>query len=363
MENKAYFICCLCIFTYMATFPAVDMIEEVDVVLKRQHGKHKHGDVKLFVFGDSYVDTGNWPKSTSSSWKEPYGFTYPGFPSGRFSDGLVLTDFIASFLGIRSPQPYTNRKGSSQSDNYGVNFAYGGTGVFNTFVNQPNMTTQINYFQQLFEDEEQVYNKENMSSSIALVSVAGNDYATFLTKNNNNMEDLGNFTKSILSELELNLRRIHGLGVSKIGITTMEPLGCLPKMTIASSYENCSESANSFSIFHNQMLHQTIEKLNNQTGGQSFFILDLYSAFMSALDIQQNHPGNSNFENPFKPCCMGTSSKYSCGDQSGLQKKYVICKNPELSFFWDVIHPSQQGWFAVFSALKPSLSSLLYTIA
>lgn len=68
-----------------------------------------------------------------------------------------------------------------------MNFAYGGTGVFNTFVNQPNMTTQINYFQQLIQEEE-VYTKKEMSSSIALVSVAGNDYATFLTKNGNNMD-------------------------------------------------------------------------------------------------------------------------------------------------------------------------------
>lgn len=74
------------------------MIKEVDVVLKRQHGKHKHGETKMFVFGDSYVDTGNWPKSMSSSWKEPYGFTYPGSPSGRFSDGLVLTDFIGMYV-------------------------------------------------------------------------------------------------------------------------------------------------------------------------------------------------------------------------------------------------------------------------
>ncbi|XP_059307712.1 GDSL esterase/lipase At5g03610-like [Lycium ferocissimum] len=359
MEHKVCFICCLwlCLFTYMTSFPAVDMIKEDDAV-KRQHRNHKRGDnVKLFVFGDSYVDTGNWPTSMSSSWKEPYGLTYPGSPSGRFSDGLILTDFIASFLGIKSPLPYS-KKGSSVTKD-GVNFAYGGTGVFNTFVNQPNMTTQINYFQQLLQEEEQVYTKENMSSSIALVSVAGNDYATFLTKKGNNMEDLGNVTNSIISQLELNLRRIHGLGVQKLGITALEPIGCLPKMTASLSYENCSEPANSLSKFHNQLLHQTIEKLNNQTGRPVFFILDLYSAFMSALDIQQNHPGNSNFENPLKPCCMGTSNEYSCGDKKGTTKKYILCKNPELSFFWDIIHPSQQGWFAVFSALKPSLSSLL----
>lgn len=102
-----------------------------------------------------------------------------------------------------------------------------------------------------------------------------------------------NVTKSILSQLELNLRRIHGLGVQKIGITAMEPIGCLPKLTITSSYENCSEYANSISIFHNQMLHQIIDKLNNQTSKPNFFIIDLYNAFMTSLNIQQNHPGNS----------------------------------------------------------------------
>ncbi|KAL6989381.1 hypothetical protein U1Q18_015131 [Sarracenia purpurea var. burkii] len=52
--------------------------------------------VKLFVFGDSYVDTGNTPKDHSRSWKQPYGITYPGKPAGRFSDGLVLTDYIGA---------------------------------------------------------------------------------------------------------------------------------------------------------------------------------------------------------------------------------------------------------------------------
>lgn len=56
-------------------------------------GHHDNGSVKLFVFGDSYADTGNWEKF-AASWKEPYGFTFPGKPAGRFSDGRVLTDYI-----------------------------------------------------------------------------------------------------------------------------------------------------------------------------------------------------------------------------------------------------------------------------
>ena len=49
--------------------------------------------IKLFVFGGSYVDTGN-RDSTARSWKEPYGITYPRIPAGHFSDGQVFTEYI-----------------------------------------------------------------------------------------------------------------------------------------------------------------------------------------------------------------------------------------------------------------------------
>lgn len=62
-----------------------------------------------------------------------------------------------------------------------MNFAYGGTGIFNTFVNQPNMTTQIDYFQHLVQQTHQDLHIN--SSTIALLSVAGNDYATYFTSN------------------------------------------------------------------------------------------------------------------------------------------------------------------------------------
>ncbi|KAI3745189.1 hypothetical protein L1987_58295 [Smallanthus sonchifolius] len=48
---------------------------------------------KRFVFGDSYSDTGNNPKSLASSWKAPYGVTFPRKPVERYSDGRVLTDY------------------------------------------------------------------------------------------------------------------------------------------------------------------------------------------------------------------------------------------------------------------------------
>lgn len=62
-----------------------------------------------------------------------------------------------------------------------MNFAYGGTGVFETLVQSPNMTTQIDFFEQLIKDG--VYTPTDLMSSMALVSVAGNDYSTYIQIN------------------------------------------------------------------------------------------------------------------------------------------------------------------------------------
>ncbi|KAK4433159.1 GDSL esterase/lipase [Sesamum alatum] len=319
---------------------------------EREGGKVK----KMFVFGDSYADTGNLPSSVSRSWKPPYGITFPGKPSGRFSDGRVLTDYIASFVGIRSPFPYRQLKNlNTETIRYGINFAHGGTGVFPTLqVDQPNMTTQIDFFQQLIDKK--VYTCQDLRSSIALVSVAGNDYSTYLARNGS-FQGLPELTRSVIKQLVLNVKRINGFGIKKIAITGIEPLGCLPRNTAAALYRNCNAAENNFSESHNILLQQHIWALNYETAAPVYKYLDLYNAFISALKIGQNSPGN--LTDTLKPCCGGVKGE-DCGlvDNNGV-KKYAVCKNPNQSFYWDSIHPSNEGWRAVYSALKPSLPSLL----
>ncbi|KAL6289317.1 hypothetical protein ACE6H2_006827 [Prunus campanulata] len=343
--EKQTIIASSCLFLlYIATFTVAEVLE----AHHHLHQHNSHGSVKLFVFGDSYVDTGNIRKSVSPSWKEPYGITFPGKPAGRFSNGRVLIDYIASFFSIRSPVPYALRKfGKKSKLQSGMNFAFGGTGVFDTLVSGPNLTTQIDFFEQLLQQK--VYAKNDVvNSSIALVSVAGNDYAAHFGRP-------GNDTK-----LTVDLKRIHDLGVQKIAVTTIEPLGCLPSITSFLSYQNCNEFANMASMFHNQILLQKLEELNKETKNSAFVDLDLYNAFMSAMKPPKHHQGYSTFQiNTLKPCCIGVSKEYSCGsvDQAGA-KKYIVCDNPDVSFFWDTVHPSQNGWHEVYAAIKPSLHQL-----
>lgn len=54
--------------------------------------------VAPFIFGDSYFDAGNNNYINTTSLDQanfwPYGQTYFKFPTGRFSDGRLIPDFI-----------------------------------------------------------------------------------------------------------------------------------------------------------------------------------------------------------------------------------------------------------------------------
>ena len=84
---------------------------------------------------------------------------------------LVLA---ASFLGIRSPLPYKYRKFEKKLFLYGMNFAVGGSGVFDTGYFQKNLSMQIVDFNDQLQ--EGVFQGPDLSRSTALVSVNGNDY-------------------------------------------------------------------------------------------------------------------------------------------------------------------------------------------
>ncbi|KAG4913511.1 hypothetical protein JHK82_054096 [Glycine max] len=328
-------------------------------VVLQAEASPQHGPTKLFVFGDSYADTGNIQRTVSNSWKDPYGITFPGKPAGRFSDGRVLTDYIAKYLKVKSPIPYRLRKLMPQHLKYGMNFAFGGTGVFNTFVPLPNMTTQIDFLEQLIKDK--VYTTLDLTNSVALVSVAGNDYGRYMLTNGS--QGLPSFVASVVNQTRSNLIRIKGLGVKKIVVGALQPLGCLPQETATSSFQRCNATSNALVLLHNSLLNQAVTKLNQlettKDRYSTFVILNLFDSFMSVL----NHPSTHNIRNKLTPCCVGVSSGYSCGsvDKNNV-KKYRVCDDPKSAFFWDLVHPTQAGWHAVYNKLRTmnALQHILY---
>lgn len=94
-------------FSVLVALPLLSLTVSPDLLSVEASTKEGHVShfrpSKLFVFGDSYADTGN---GAISKWKVPYGITFPGKPVGRFSDGRVFTDFLGQYVEI--PQPFSD---------------------------------------------------------------------------------------------------------------------------------------------------------------------------------------------------------------------------------------------------------------
>ncbi|KAF5742611.1 GDSL esterase/lipase [Tripterygium wilfordii] len=304
---------------------------------------------KLFVFGDSLVDVGNFPDQKLGGFDEPYGMTFPGKPSGRFSDGRVLSDYIASFLGLEAPVAFKARKITEKSKiENGMNFACSGSAVLDHPVIQPrapNMTEQIDYFQAMLDDEK-LFTKDDLQSSIAFINIGVNDYIAH--KRGDNITSLPNIAAKVIDQLVLDIKRIQDLGMPKIALATLIPLGCAPTHSIKSPKKCCDEEINKIIESYNQKLKEAVKELKNVE------IIDVYGAMTSAL----NRPAESLKFDPLEQCCGGSDFPHFCGKEKGEKKMYKVCDDPKLSIFWDYVHPSQNGWELIYSALKPSLNVL-----
>ncbi|CAH2059096.1 unnamed protein product [Thlaspi arvense] len=303
----------------------------------------------LFVFGDSYADTGNTPATFAASWRFPYGITFPGKPAGRFTDGRVSTDYLAKYLGLRTPIAYKWRRLvlPRKVVKNGINFAYGGAGVFETmFKVVPNASVQINFFEQLVRKK--VYSQADLNSSVALFSIVGNDYITY-DRLNGTSQGRPALIRRVVRHILLDVKKIRDLGVRKVWVALSPPQKCFPSLITPKGCDSNDTSTN----LHNSLLREGLRKLNDERNDKSFLVFDLYNAFVSVFK-NKGVPGVSKFPEPLKACCVGLKRGNTCGDvgKNG-EKLFSLCKDPKSFFFWDNVHITDQGWRSVFSLLLP----------
>jgi len=77
------------------------------------------------------------------------------------------------------------------------------------------------------------------------------------------------------------------LGINKVAIGLLEPIGCLPHITVVTFHLSCVGLLNLASEYHNKVLLQTVLELNQQVGKPVYVTLDLYNAFLSTIKTMQ----------------------------------------------------------------------------
>ncbi|XP_037422596.1 GDSL esterase/lipase At5g03610-like [Triticum dicoccoides] len=324
----------------------------------RHHRKHEVAE-ELWVFGDSYADTGNLGnlgRELTHAWYDPYGKTFPRRPAGRFSDGRVLTDFVASALGMRTPVAYkARRRASRETLARGMNFAVGGAGVLDTGNFQRNISAQIDLFQAMHHSQQRGCGKRT-----ALVVVSGNDYAYAAADKDNGTSAAIAYIPTVVRELREQLRRLRDeAGMRRVVVTNLHPMGCTPTFTRLLNYTGCDPLANAGAAQHNTALRSILGALdpNNRT----FLLLDVHTPFADIL-LNDDNKSSSRFASTLRPCCESFRADGYCGEENeNGTRQYTLCDDPGRYFYWDDVHPTQAAWAAVAGTFRVAVKSFLST--
>ncbi|KAK2367748.1 GDSL Lipase/Acylhydrolase superfamily protein [Trifolium repens] len=143
----------------------------------------------IFVFGDSLVDIGNNNKlhSIAKANYMPYGIDFTGdhpSPTGRFSNGKTIVDFLGEMVGIPLLPPFADITEQNIDISGGINFASASSGILNeigrNLGERISFSHQVNNFERTLSQMKTLNEDENLShylaNSLAIVIQGNNDY-------------------------------------------------------------------------------------------------------------------------------------------------------------------------------------------
>ncbi|KAM6585453.1 hypothetical protein CsatB_012455 [Cannabis sativa] len=306
----------------------------------------KHG-IAFFIFGDSFLDAGNNNYINTTTLDQanfwPYGETYFKFPTGRFSDGRLISDFIAEYANLPLIPPFLQP--GFRHYYKGVNFASSGAGALvETFQGSViDLKTQVRYYKKV---EGWLRNKLGnvggelmLSNAVYLISIGSNDYLSLFLINSTILKTYSKsqYVEMVIGNLTTVIKDIYSSGGKKFGFINLPEFGCLPGLRVTNQDGNykCIEEASSLANLHNKALSKLLNKLSKQLKGFKFSLYDLNSNLRKRMIT----PSYYGFKDGERACC-GTGEfrgVFSCGGKR-IVKDYQLCQNPNHHIFWDSYH-------------------------
>ncbi|KAE8731854.1 GDSL esterase/lipase [Hibiscus syriacus] len=271
----------------------------------------------LFVFGDSLVDMGNnnFINSIAKSNYFPYGIDINMQPTGRFSNGKTFVDIIAVGILGESGQHYGERYSLNQQV---VNFETT-LDQLRTMIGNDNLTSFL-------------------AKSVAVLVFGSNDYinnylmpSIYSSSFNYNNLQFGNM---LLNRYASQLLTLYNLGLRRMLIAGIGPLGCIPKQRAAGQAApgRCVDSVNNVLGTFNEGLKSLVDQLNKRPGA-----VVAYGNTYGAVGEILNNPATYGFNVVERGCCgIGRNQ----GQITCLPFENP-CTNRNQYVFWDAFHPTE----------------------
>ncbi|XP_038897092.1 GDSL lipase-like [Benincasa hispida] len=306
----------------------------------------------FFIFGDSFFDPGNNNFiNTTEDFRAnftPYGESFFKCPTGRFSDGRLIPDFIAEYANLPLIPAYLDPRNKLYI--HGVNFASGGGGALvethRGFA--IDIETQLRYFKKVERSmrkklgDSRAYNL--FLNSVYMFSIGGNDYivpfegSPVLEKYTET-----EYVNMVIGNTTAVLEEIYKKGGRKFAFAAVPPLGCLPHIRLMKKggHGSCWDEASALTRLHNKLLPIALQKLADKLQGFKYTVADTYTLLQNRID----NPSKYGFKEGKKACCGSGELRgiYSCGGMRG-QKEFELCENPNEYLFFDSYHPNEKAY-------------------
>ncbi|KAL6627167.1 hypothetical protein ACP70R_030893 [Stipagrostis hirtigluma subsp. patula] len=318
----------------------------------------------IFSFGDSYADTGNdLPVFAEHSIlnlaaRPPYGMTFFGRTTGRFSDGRLIIDFIAQDLGLPLVPPFLTHNGSFR---HGANFAVAGAtagdaefyhsrdipGNHSKTPLNTSLNVQLEWFESLLPSLCGTAQgcKKFFGRSLFLVGEYGiNDYHLSLKKLTPKQIESA-IVPNVIKTISMAIERLIKHGAASLVVPGVVPWGCAPPALALfagragpAEYEprtGCLREVNELVKHHNSLLKDALRQLRAKHPHLRIVYADFFGSVMEIIES----PHKFGFRDDILTVCCGGPGKYNfndsvpCGDPGA-----TTCKHPSTSLFWDGGH-------------------------
>ncbi|EFJ38217.1 hypothetical protein SELMODRAFT_403122 [Selaginella moellendorffii] len=304
--------------------------------------------VAQFIFGDSLVDSGNndYILSIARANFFPNGIdTQNRVATGRFCNGLLISDFVSQFLGAQPVLPFLDPSARGRDLLRGSNFASAGAGIVadtgSIFLRRITMPEQIGLFQRYQSQVSSLIGPQAtgrlIANSLVSVTVGGNDYINnYLLPGSARRAQLSpfQFNSLLVSTLRDQLQQISNLGARKIVVSNMGPIGCIPSQkSMRPPSGLCLPDLQQYAQHFNSLLRPMLSQLTQQNPGSVFLYSNGYDMLM---DIMAN--GGSYGLSNVRDACCGQGAFNGNAICTGAS---TLCADRSSFLWWDPYHPTE----------------------
>ncbi|XP_023644013.1 GDSL esterase/lipase At1g58430 [Capsella rubella] len=323
----------------------------------------------ILIFGDSTVDTGNnnYPSEIIFKAKHvPYGIDFPSHsPNGRFSNGKIFSDIIATKLNIKQfVPPFLQPNLTDQEILTGVCFASAGAGYDDRtslstqairVSEQPNMLkSYIARLKSIVGDKKAM---KIINNAFVVVSAGPNDFILNyydVPSWRREYPTISDYQEFVLNMLNNFVRELYSLGCRKFLVGGLPPMGCLP-IQMTAQFRNvlrfCLEQENRDSVLYNQKLQKLLPQIEGSLTESKILYSNVYDPMMDMIQ----RPSKYGFKETTRGCCGSgyLETSFMCNAYS------TMCQNRSEFMFFDSIHPTEAGYSYIANVLDTKIRGWL----